>query len=46
MFYMEKVVGLTGAGIGSYFLITALVGIVCIPLINFISNKLGKSTCL
>ncbi len=42
VFYMEKVVGLTGAGIGSYFLITALVGIVCIPLINFISNKLGK----
>ncbi|MCH4886062.1 MFS transporter [Acidaminobacter sp. JC074] len=42
VFLMEHVTGLDGAGIGMYFLLTAVIGIVCIPLVNFFSKKLGK----
>lgn len=42
VFLMEHVTGLQGAGIGMYFLITAVVGIFSIPVINYLANTLGK----
>lgn len=42
IFLMQVVTGVDGQGIGMYFLITAVAGLATIPLINFVSRKLGK----
>lgn len=42
IFFMEKVLGFTGADIGKYFMLTAIIGIATIPILNYAVKMLGK----
>lgn len=42
VFLMQQVTGLDGAGVGLYFLLTAAIGIVSIPVVNGVARAMGK----